>query len=707
MDAAPRPAAVGAQEADDGAGAVGTAPGAGIDPRLALADAVAADAEAWVVHRAVRDDAGGVVDFEAVWANEAAVRTSGLGPMVGRRLLEMVPEIADSLFPVFRSVVDSGEPQQLMTPAVVSDARPSWRPGWTAFHLRAVGDLLVVHWRDATEEHGNALAAAAAETRLQALLQNADEVIGVYTKDAKPLYLSPSARRVLGTGAPSAHFAARVHVEDRPLVMEVFATLLAGGPGQVVEVEARLQHGDGHWMWVHARGTNHVDDPDVGGIVINLRDITEQHDFAEQLRRQALQDPLTSLPNRRLIDTELERALARTRRGSELIGVLLCDVDHFKSINDLHGHPAGDELLQQFGRRLSSAVRPADIVGRLGGDEFIVVCEDLADVDDLRALTARIRSAVCGDYDIAGRDVSVTVTFGASAGRHPDSSDEVLSQADTALYEAKRAGRDRVEVFDHRIHQRQKHRSARESALRTALGAEEFRLHYQPVIDLRSDRVVGAEALLRWDHPQEGLLLPAAFLGLAEESNLIVDIGAWVLRAAMAEAAGWSGDDGGRPWLSINVSGRQLAHPDLLLHLDAALLASGLDPARVEIEITETVALHDLDATQRVLTAVRARGLHIALDDFGTGYSSLTWLQRLPVDTVKLDRSFVADLLSPGGRHTPSIIGGVTALAHAMGKHVIAEGIESTQQRDHLVELGCDYAQGYLFHHPAPHGPFG
>lgn len=681
------------------------------DPRLVLASVLLDGDESWTVCRAVRDAAGAVVDVEYLHASRTAEAMVGLGSLAGRRMLEIVPEAAAAVLPVMRQAFDTGEPREVVYPSITRDDQWTW-PGWTALTVRPRGDDAVVQWRDATNEHNSSLAARRSETRLRALLENAGEVIAVLSPDGStPLYLSPSLPRVLGHAEPGGGLTARVHPEDAPLVEQTFERLTTGGPGEVAELEVRLQHADGRWLWVHARGTNHVSDPDVGGIVVNLWDVTERHALAEQLRTQALEDPLTGLPNRRHIDAEVQRALQRTERSGACAGIILCDVDHFKRVNDTLGHPAGDELLCLVAHRLRAVVRPTDSVGRLGGDEFVVVCEDLADPGELAAVTARIQEALRGTYSVEGRDLAVTVTLGASCGDHTSTGTELLSEADTALYEAKRTGRDRSQVFDHKVHLRSRDRTAKEAALRRAVDDGALRLHYQPTVDLGTHVVTGAEALLRWQHPTQGLVLPGAFLPLAEETGLIVDIGRWVLATAMTQAASWRRPADGTPGVaappavSINVSGRHLTHPGLLQHLDDALASSGLDPVRVELEITETVVLQDLDLTGRVLGEVRARGLRVALDDFGTGYSSLTWLQRLPVDTVKLDRSFIADLLSSDDGHTHDILRGVTSLAHALGKSVVAEGVETVEQHARVLMLGCDRAQGFLYGRPAPGNP--
>ncbi|MDT0164582.1 EAL domain-containing protein [Actinotalea sp. AC32] len=669
--------------------------------------AVLADTEPWVVLRAVRDD-DEVVDLEYVHVNDAADSAVSRGTLVGRRLLDVVPEVRHTTFPGFRQAVLDQVGYEVVTPRVQVDEAYAMNSGWTSVQVRPAGEHLLIGWR-VLPDH---VAETQSEARLEALLENSDEVIAVFDAAGGLMYASASRDRVLGPSDVPPTIQARLahHVHPDDLGPLLTAWKRVHDAGDRVSVEVRYRHADGRWLWVRATGSNHLDDVLVRGIVINLRDVTAEHEATERLRTQALEDALTGLPNRRSVDAELARALARTEREDALVGVVLCDVDAFKTVNDAFGHPAGDALLAQVAERLRGCVRPADVVGRLGGDEFVVVCEDLDDAAGLETVTSRMRTALRGTYDVAGRELEMTFTIGASAGRHPATGTRLLSEADTALYDAKRAGRDRGQVFDAAVHLRHSRRVTLERDLRAALHDGGLRVYFQPKVALGSDVAVAAEALVRWEHPQEGLLAPAAFLPVAEESALVVALDAWVFETALTAAAAWRLDGrptaSGLPAVNVNVSGRHLTHPDLLAHLDRALEVSGIDPARVELEVTETVLLRDLDDVRAILLDVRERGVRIALDDFGTGYSSLTWLQRLPVDTVKLDRSFVGDLLSPGRSPALDILGSVTDLAHALGKQVVAEGVETRAQRDHLVALGCDFGQGYLFGRPEPASPF-
>ncbi|GAB7190495.1 EAL domain-containing protein [Kineococcus sp. NUM-3379] len=678
----------------------------GSDPRLAVADALWSDGDPWVACRAVRDASGAVADLEYVLANPEAEAAVGLGPLVGRRMLDVVPEARGGLFELFRESLEEGVPRQLCLPRLTRDDLPLWRAGWVTYEVRVAGDTVVVHWRDSTAEREDAEAAKLLEQRLTALVENASDVVSVASAEGTITYVTPAVVRVLGRDVLGEDVLASVHPDHREVAQAVFEQIVAGRPGESAEVELQVRHEDGRWLWVDVHGTNYLADPAVGGVVLNWRDVTEQRTLADRLRRDALHDPLTGLPNRRLLTAELERAVARTQRDDSSVGVVLCDVDHFKAVNDALGHPAGDELLHAIAGRLRHAVRPADVVARIGGDEFVVLAEDLsADPAtgraELAALAARVRGAVRGSYLLSGHETVVTTTMGGAVGRYPVPTGDLVAEADAALYEAKRFGRDRCEVFDEDLHRRHRERADLEVGLRRALGGGELQMHYQPQVDVATGRTVGAEALLRWIHPDRGILLPGEFLPLAEESGLIVDLGAWVLTAAMTGAAGWEAEDGGTaPYVTINLSGRQVVHPTLLQHIDAALASSGIEPSRVEVEITESVAMGNPGVIDRVLHAVRDKGIGIALDDFGTGWSSLASLRRLPVDTVKLDRSFIVDLDAvdePG--HT--VVEAVTSLAHALGKTVIAEGVETPAQHLALVDLGCDRAQGFLYGAPA------
>ncbi|WP_432486402.1 putative bifunctional diguanylate cyclase/phosphodiesterase [Kineococcus esterisolvens] len=447
--------------------------------------------------------------------------------------------------------------------------------------------------------------------------------------------------------------------------------------------------------YVRAAGTEHV--------VQQFRDITELRRAQGLLHTQALHDPLTGLANRRLLLDHLEQALARLERRPSTLAVLYCDVDRFKQINDTFGHGVGDQLLQLVGSSLHAALRPADTIARIGGDEFVVLCEDLEPGATGLDLAERLRSAVPATCRIAGTDVHVGVSVGVTTLTEPVPADRALSEADTALYAAKQDGRRQSRLFSDTMREQSLHRYRTEAGLAVALERGEFELHHQPKVDLASGVVTGAEALLRWRHPTDGLLLPGAFLDVLEDSAGILDVGDWVLREACAEAAGWP-RLGSTAVVQVNLAARQIASPHLVGQVRAALARSGLAAERLELEITEGQVLTDLPGAVRTLEEVRALGVRVALDDFGSGYSSLAWLQRLPVTSLKLDRTFLADL--NGSRSNSAIVRAVVDLGHALGLQVVGEGVEDEAQLRALRALGVDEVQGFHLGRPVPAAEF-
>ncbi|WP_432488435.1 putative bifunctional diguanylate cyclase/phosphodiesterase [Kineococcus sp. SYSU DK018] len=453
--------------------------------------------------------------------------------------------------------------------------------------------------------------------------------------------------------------------------------------------------GRAYSSYVRAAGTEHV--------VQQFRDITELRRAQGLLHTQALHDPLTGLANRRLLLDHLEQALARLERRSSTLAVLYCDVDRFKQINDTFGHGVGDRLLQLVGSSLHAALRPADTIARIGGDEFVVLCEDLEPGATGLDLAERLRSAVPAICRIAGTDVHVGVSVGVTTLTEPVPADRALSEADTALYAAKQDGRRQSRLFSDTMREQSLHRYRTEAGLAVALERGEFELHHQPKVDLASGVVTGAEALLRWRHPTDGLLLPGAFLDVLEDSAGILDVGDWVLREACAEAAGWP-RLGSTAVVQVNLAARQIASPHLVGQVRAALARSGLAAERLELEITEGQVLTDLPGAVWTLEEVRALGVRVALDDFGSGYSSLAWLQRLPVTSLKLDRTFLADL--NGSRSNSAIVRAVVDLGHALGLQVVGEGVEDEAQLRALRALGVDEVQGFHLGRPVPAAEF-
>ncbi|HZC96681.1 MAG TPA: EAL domain-containing protein, partial [Bradyrhizobium sp.] len=419
--------------------------------------------------------------------------------------------------------------------------------------------------------------------------------------------------------------------------------------------------------------------------------ITEWEQAQAQISHMARHDALTNLPNRTLFREELEQALSRVKPADQL-AVLCLDLDHFKDINDSLGHPIGDALLKEVGRRLKASVGEHDTVARLGGDEFAILQDAVGGDDDVKALVARIYQALRTPFDCHGHQLSSDASIGiAIAPRHGSDLFGLLKSADLAMYAAKAAGRRTHRFFDPAMEKQANLRRELESELRTALAKGGFEIHYQPLVDLRSDEVTGCEALLRWRHPVRGMISPADFIPVAEETGLIEEIGQWVLRTACAEAASWPA----HVRIAVNVSPIQFKSETLSLKVAAVLAETGLDPRRLELEITEAVLIADDDAALVALDQLRALGVHIALDDFGTGYSSLQYLQRFPFDKIKIDRSFVKEVTRNSS--SASIIRAVVSIAADRNMITTAEGVETPEQRETVHSLGCTQMQGYLF----------
>ena len=426
---------------------------------------------------------------------------------------------------------------------------------------------------------------------------------------------------------------------------------------------------------------------------------TEARARAEtRLRHQALHDPLTGLPNRALLQDRLQHALARATRGDESVGALFIDLDHFKVINDSLGHDVGDELLKQVAARLTTVLRDSDTLGRLGGDEFMVIAESGSEPAQHIRLAERLGAALQEPFVVRGDELTISASIGIASGNGDgDDGRALIRDADAAMYRAKHLGRARCELFDAALRERVLRRMTTEKALRAAVAAHDLELAFQPIVTLDGNAIVGAEALLRLTGP-DGSISPAEFIPIAEETGLIVPIGAWVIAEACRRAAGWQHIAGRRIDVSVNLSPRQLTHPDLVSHVQSALADTGLPVDALILEITESVLLGDAERPLEALRDLRRLGIRLALDDFGTGYSSLAYLTRLPLDILKLDRAFIARL-APGSQET-AVTAAIAQMAAAIGLTVIAEGVETAEQADVLDAIGIKLAQGYYFARP-------
>jgi diguanylate cyclase (GGDEF)-like protein len=433
-----------------------------------------------------------------------------------------------------------------------------------------------------------------------------------------------------------------------------------------------------------------------GGFVATHTDVTEQRRSEAKIAHMALHDGLTGLPNRVLLNERLEHALARVERG-DMVAVHILDLDHFKQVNDTLGHAVGDKLLQMVSERLKAQVRETDTIARMGGDEFAIVQVSLSQAADATAQADRIITALSEPYLIDAHHVVTGTSVGISiAPTDGTSADQLIKNADLALYRAKSDGRNTFRFFEAGMDAQMQARRSLEQDLRKALASGELELHYQPISNLTSNRISGCEALIRWRHPERGMVPPSAFIPLAEETGLIVPIGEWVVRQACLTAAHWPADIK----IAVNLSPAQLRSPGLPQVIISALAASGLAPDRLELEITETVLLHDSEATLAILHQLRELGVRIAMDDFGTGYSSLSHLQRFPFDKIKIDRSFVSNIV--GNASSLNIVRAVAALANGLGVIATAEGVETEAQLNAVKSEGCAEMQGYLLSRPVP-----
>jgi diguanylate cyclase (GGDEF)-like protein/PAS domain S-box-containing protein len=544
------------------------------------------------------------------------------------------------------------------------------------------------------------------EERFRSLVQNSSDVVTIADPDSTIRYLSPSARRVyghdyrdlLGTRL-DALIAPAQRVGFRSALRQ--SALEGGGPavGEFLVLDST-----GRSRPAEITITNLIDDPNVGGLVLNTRDIGDQKRLQDELAHQAFHDSLTGLANRALFKDRVHQALLRGRRQRQPLAVLFLDLDRFKAINDSFGHASGDALLVAVSRRLSDSVRAEDTVARLGGDEFAVLVEQLAGDAEVAVVAERIRETFRDPIVIDGRELAVAASVGiALSDTGDETADDLLRNADLAMYQAKGAGGG-VRRYHPEMHSGLIERLELESDLRQALAKEQFFLAYQPIVDLRTGRLSGAEALLRWQHPCRGLVSPAEFIPVAESSGMIVAIGEWVLRQACRDARRWAGiPGGGHLTVSVNVSGRQLQTSELSSAVPQALLEAGLAAERLTLEMTETVMIDGNDETLAVLHELRRLGIRLAVDDFGTGYSSLSRLHRFPIDVIKIDRSFVERLTDGGGT---SLAASIVRIADSLGVTTVAEGIEDQYQAVALRAMGCDGGQGFHFARPMAAGDF-
>ena len=539
------------------------------------------------------------------------------------------------------------------------------------------------------------------EERFRSLVQNASDGVVVLGEDGRIRYESPAVERILGSRAGERVgqlVSTDIHPDDRASVERGLADV-ASMSGSEARAEFRARHADGSWRTLEAIAKNLLDDPAVGGVVVNYRDITERKILEEQLRHQAFHDVLTGLENRFLFLDRLGHALTRAGRGGGPTAVLFLDLDDFKAVNDRLGHAEGDKLLVAVAQRLKTVTRASDTVARLGGDEFAIIVEE-TDQAEAEQAAARILTALTPPFELADRPIVVRVSIGiAMQSIDGADADELLRRADIAMYAAKAAGGHRFVAYEPHLYDATVARMELKADMRGALERGEMHIDYQPIVDLATAEILGSEALMRWKHPKHGSVPPMDFIPLAEENGLILELGRWILETACHQTRAWQAA-AGRAGLtiSVNLSGRQILDRDLVPDVRRILAESGLAPHDLTLEMTESVLVQDVEATVSTLKALKALGVRLAIDDFGTGYSSLSYLRQFPIDILKIDRSFVSSL--DGSMDSTALVRSILDLSTTLRLDTVAEGIEESEQRDVLRDLGAQQGQGYLFARP-------
>ena len=587
-----------------------------------------------------------------------------------------------------------------------------WLPSELAIHeanaLAVMGAfvlLFIIRMAGASMEQKEDAEASTrlSEDRFRSLIQNSSDVTLVMGSGGMCSYVSPAIEQLLGF-EPSDLIGRRatdfVHPDERERIRNRMESQLQASP-ETAPIQFRMERADGTWRDVEAVVADQRDRPSVGGYVANVRDITERKEFEALLAHRALHDPLTGLANRQLILDRAEQMLARSRRTFDPVAVYFIDLDNFKDANDSLGHEAGDKLLQAVAGRFAGLLRASDTVGRLGGDEFVILAEGSSIAAGPEMVAERIREVLREPFLVDGFEglpISITASIGIATGDR-STAQELLRDADIALYRTKAAGRDGWVLFEPAMQSAAVDRLELKSDLDAALAGHQFFLLYQPIFDLDSATIRGVEALIRWQHPTRGVIAPNDFIPVLEDSGMIVDVGRWVLQTACAQAASWQAQ-GFDTTMSVNVSMRQLETEQLIDDVEEALATTHLDAGSLIIEVTESTLMRDANATVSRLKRLKEIGVLIAIDDFGTGYSSLAYLRQFPVDVLKIDKSFIAEM--DGTPNSSALIHTLVELGRTLGLVTLAEGIEDHTQLEALRDELCDRGQGFILSRPVP-----
>ncbi|MDZ7679878.1 MAG: EAL domain-containing protein [Acidimicrobiales bacterium] len=569
---------------------------------------------------------------------------------------------------------------------------------------------LVLTARDVTDRKLAEQRLARSEARFRSLVQNSSDVVAVIDEKGSLSYVSPAVGPMLGFRAEElvgTNIMRLLPADEVSRAMKLLDGITAE-PFEQLNVEMRLRDRDGTWRNVDVTISDMRAESAVQGIVLNVRDVTVRRALEQDLRHRALHDELTGLGNRVHFEQRLTRALARTESRLDQVAVLLVDLDDFKEINDSLGHGTGDQLLMSVAERIRACLRVSDAAARLGGDEFGILLEDTYGESEVFAVADRILLAISQPYTVDGRELTFTASIGIVIDPNRSSTSEALMRSvDVAMYLAKDRGKGRYELFQESAHAGAFERLELKAALSDAVRTGGLVLHYQPIVELESGTITGCEALVRWQHPERGLIAPAEFIPLAEDTGLIVALGRWVLMEACLQLAEWDHrvPEAGSLRVSVNLSVRQIESMTLISDVSDALAESGIAPDRLTLEITESLVMNDdLDTLER-LAELRSRGIALAVDDFGTGYSSLGYIQQFPLDVIKIDRSFVTRL-GTASAGTGQLVRTIVELASSLRATSVAEGIEHPGELDELLAMGCQYGQGFYFSHPIPADEF-